>query len=42
VIFTLLHAVVQTYVLTMLVGMYGHEVAEKPPKKEKKSKEEEK
>ncbi|MBQ6986001.1 MAG: hypothetical protein IJQ25_03330, partial [Oscillibacter sp.] len=28
VIFTLLHAVVQTYVLTMLVGMYYHEVTE--------------
>ena len=28
VIFTLLHAVVQSYVLTMLVGMYYHEVTE--------------
>lgn len=41
VIFTMLHAVVQTYVLTMLVGIYYHEVSEKPepkPKKEKKQK----
>ena len=30
VIFTLLHALVQTYVLTMLVGMYYGEVSEKP------------
>ena len=30
VIFTLLHAVVQTYVLTMLVGMYYREVTEEP------------
>ncbi len=28
VVFTLLHALVQTYVLTMLVGMYYHEVSE--------------
>ncbi|MBQ9348065.1 MAG: F0F1 ATP synthase subunit A [Oscillibacter sp.] len=28
VIFTLLHAIVQSYVLTMLVGMYFHEVTE--------------
>lgn len=28
VIFTLLHAIVQSYVLTMLVGMYYHEVTE--------------
>lgn len=35
VMFTLLHAIIQTYVLTMLVGMYSHEVAEKPPKKER-------
>ena len=35
VIFTLLHAVVQTYVLTMLVGMYYREVTEEEePKKE--------
>ncbi len=41
VIFTMLHAVVQTYVLTMLVGIYYNEVSEKPepkPKKEKKPK----
>ena len=39
VIFTLLHAVVQAYVLTMLVGMYYHEVSEKPkPKPAKKKK----
>ena len=30
VLFTLLHALVQTYVLTMLVGMYYREVTEKP------------
>lgn len=30
VLFTLLHALVQSYVLTMLVGMYYHEVTEKP------------
>ncbi|MBR3570688.1 MAG: F0F1 ATP synthase subunit A [Oscillibacter sp.] len=33
VIFTLLHAIVQTYVLTMLVGMYYKEVTEEPEKK---------
>ena len=38
VMFTLLHALIQTYVLTMLVGMYSHEVAEKPIKKSKKNK----
>ena len=38
VMFTLLHALIQTYVLTMLVGMYSHEVAEKPQPKEKKYK----
>ncbi len=41
VLFTLLHALVQTYVLTMLVGMYYHEVSEKPepkPKRQKKAK----
>ncbi len=41
VLFTLLHAVIQTYVLTMLVGIYYNEVSEKPepkPKKEKKQK----
>ena len=37
VMFTLLHALIQTYVLTMLVGMYSHEVAEKPVKKKKKN-----
>ena len=35
VIFTLLHAVVQTYVLTMLVGMYYKEVTEEEEEKEK-------
>ena len=34
VLFTLLHALVQAYVLTMLVGMYYHEVTEKPEPKE--------
>lgn len=41
VLFTLLHALVQAYVLTMLVGIYYHEVSEKPapkPKKQKKQK----
>ena len=41
VMFTLLHALVQAYVLTMLVGMYYGEVTEKPepkPKKQKKQK----
>jgi F-type H+-transporting ATPase subunit a len=38
VMFTLLHALVQAYVLTMLVGMYYHEVSEKPQPKPKKSK----
>ena len=37
VMFTLLHALVQAYVLTMLVGMYYHEVSEKPEPKPKKS-----
>ena len=37
VIFTLLHAVVQTYVLTMLVGMYYHEVTEEEEKPEAES-----
>ncbi len=37
VMFTLLHAIVQAYVLTMLVGMYYHEVSEKPVKKKKKT-----
>ena len=34
VLFTLLHALVQSYVLTMLVGMYYHEVTEKHKPKE--------
>ena len=34
VLFTLLHALVQSYVLTMLVGMYYHEVTEKHEPKE--------
>ena len=34
VIFTLLHAVVQTYVLTMLVGIYYREVTEEEPEEE--------
>jgi len=38
VMFTLLHALVQAYVLTMLVGMYYHEVSEKPKPKPKKEK----
>ena len=41
VIFTLLHAIIQTYVLCMLVGMYYAEVSERPepkqPKKETKT-----
>ncbi len=36
VMFTLLHALVQAYVLTMLVGMYYHEVSEKPEGKKEK------
>lgn len=42
VLFTLLHALVQTYVLTMLVGMYYNEVSEKPEPKEKKAKKQKK
>ncbi len=38
VLFTLLHAIVQTYVLTMLVGIYYEEVSEKPEPKPKKPK----
>lgn len=38
VLFTLLHAIVQTYVLTMLVGIYYEEVSEKPAPKPKKPK----
>ena len=39
VLFTLLHALIQSYVLTMLVALYYGEVSEPPvpkPKKEKK------
>ncbi len=36
--FTLLHALIQTYVLTMLVALFYGEVSEKSPKKEKKNK----
>lgn len=35
VLFTLLHAVIQTYVLTMLTSMYYGEVSEPSPKKQK-------
>ena len=38
VMFTLLHALIQTYVLTMLVSLFYGEVSEKSPKKEKKNK----
>lgn len=38
VMFTLLHALIQTYVLTMLVALFYGEVSEKSPKKEKKNK----
>lgn len=38
VMFTLLHALIQTYVLTMLVSLFYGEVSEKSPKKEKKTK----
>ena len=38
VLFTLLHAVIQTYVLTMLTSMYYGEVSEKTPPKPKKQK----
>lgn len=38
VLFTLLHALIQTYVLTMLVALYYGEVSEPSPKKEKKKK----
>ena len=37
VMFTLLHAVIQTYVLTMLVSMYYGEVSEPPHKEARKS-----
>ena len=36
VLFTLLHALIQTYVLTMLTALYFGEVSEQSPKKEKK------
>ena len=36
VMFTLLHALIQTYVLCMLVGMYYGEVSERPPGKRKR------
>ena len=39
VLFTLLHALIQTYVLTMLVALYYGEVSEVHEKKEKKKKE---
>ena len=38
VLFTLLHAIIQTYVLTMLTSMYYGEVSEPSHKKEKKKK----
>ena len=38
VLFTLLHALIQTYVLTMLTAMYFGEVSEPQPKKVKKAK----
>ena len=40
VLFTLLHALIQAYVLTMLTSVYYGEVTEVPHKKEKKIKEE--
>ena len=38
VMFTLLHALIQAYVLTMLCSVFYGEVTEKKPKKEKKKK----
>ena len=38
VLFTALHAIIQTYVLTMLTSFYYGEVTEKPAKKDKKTK----
>jgi F-type H+-transporting ATPase subunit a len=38
VLFTLLHALIQTYVLTMLTALYYGEVSEPSHKKEKKKK----
>ena len=37
VLFTLLHAVIQTYVLTMLTSMYYGEVSEPAPPKPKRT-----
>ena len=37
VLFTLLHALIQTYVLTMLTALYFGEVSEPSPKKPKKN-----
>ena len=39
VLFTLLHAIIQTYVLATLVSIFYGEAAEPKPKKEKKKKE---
>ena len=36
VLFTLLHALIQTYVLTMLTALYYGEVSEPPAQKEKR------
>jgi F-type H+-transporting ATPase subunit a len=36
ILFTLLHALIQTYVLTMLTSVFYGEVSEPSPKKEKK------
>ena len=38
VLFTLLHALIQTYVLTTLVSVFFGEAVEKKPKKPKKNK----
>jgi F-type H+-transporting ATPase subunit a len=38
VLFTLLHALIQAYVLTMLVSIFYGESTEKSPKKEKRKK----
>ena len=38
VLFTILHALIQTYVLTMLTANYYGEVSEPPKKKAKKEK----
>lgn len=42
VLFTILHALIQSYVLTMLTAMYYGEVSEPKAKKEKKIKKHEK